>query len=670
MLREMEQSLFDHLGGRMEDKRRADRRASLAQGSTSSPGSPLGEVGIRHGAICTADMLLMVVWFGVVAGVAEVLVLGAIKFGKLASAPAGWAGPQSQLHHGFLWLSPDVVWMAPVTSAALLAVPAFMLMVLERVKVNHVTLRLAAGVLAFICFVSLLMVYRRLYDIAVVLLACGLAVQVAHLVGAHPSGFRRLVRRTVKWLAAGVLAVAVGMNVAEVVRERIRLAELPPVSSRAANVLLLLLDTVRASSLSVYGYSKETTPYLEQLGARGVVFDRAIATSPWTLPSHVSLFTGRLPYEFSAGFLTPYEGEYATLAERLSARGYVTAGFVANLAYCGYESGIHRGFLRYEDYRISPSEFLLSTALGRRIALSRLLRRIVGYHDVLNEKDAVDVTSDFLRWVNRRPQERPFFAFLNYIDAHEPYMPPARYEERFGSPAVRRNDLNTHHIWGATRPDRHLMSPEEVGAELGAYDGTIAHIDEQIGVLLGALREEGILRNTLVVVVSDHGEQFGEHDLHLHGNSLYLPALHVPMMFVFEERVPEGSRIPVPVSIRDVPATVMSLLGLTQGEAFAGASLERYWSDTVSGVVPLTPPVLSELTDIRGAPSSKSILVGRYHYIWGENGFEALFDVESDPDELDNLVHPDNLTLVMQMRRTLAPYIRNDRALWERLPAR
>ncbi len=625
--------------------------------------------GVPPEAIRAADILFMVLWFGVLVGVAEVLVLGVIKFGSLASAPAGWVSSYFKLRHGYLWLSPHVVWMAPVTSVAILTVPALLLVALNRFKVTAISVRVAAGALAFICFVSVLMVYQRLYDIAIILLAGGLAVQVARLVGAHLSGFRRLVRRTGKWLAAGVVVVAVGMNAAEVLRERIRLAGLPAAPSGAANVLLLILDTVRAFNLSVHEYSRQTTPNLEQLGARGVVFDRAMATSPWTLPSQVSLFTGRLPYEFSANFLTPYEGEYTTLAERLSAHGYMTAGFVANLAYLGYESGVDRGFLHYEDYRITPSEFLLSTALGRRLAFSRVLRRLIAYYDVLNEKDAADVTSDFVRWVKRRPRERPFFAFLNYMDTHEPYLPPPRYEERFGSPNLRRNYLNTYYPRWATRADRDQLSPEEVRAELGAYDGAIAYIDDQIGILLDDLREQGILHNTLVIVASDHGEQFGEHDLHLHGNSLYMPVLHVPMMLVFEDRVPVGKRISTPASIRDVPATVMSLLGFTRDETFPGASLERYWSDTGASDEPLTTPIFSELTDIRGAPTTKSILVGRYHYIWGENRFEVLFDTESDPDELDNLMHPDNLTLVTQMRRALAPHIRNDRALWSRLPA-
>ena len=112
----------------------------------------------------------------------------------------------------------------------------------------------------------------------------------------------------------------------------------------APNVVLITMDTVRAQSLSVYGYERETTPRLAELAARGVKFERVFTTAPWTLPTHASLFTGRFPHELSVSWLEPLDSEWPTLADALHGEGYETAAFVANLNYCGYESGLDRGF--------------------------------------------------------------------------------------------------------------------------------------------------------------------------------------------------------------------------------------------------------------------------------------------------------------------------------------
>ena len=116
------------------------------------------------------------------------------------------------------------------------------------------------------------------------------------------------------------------------------------------NVLLITLDTVRADHLSLYGYGRPTSPVLERLARLGIRFDEARAPAPWTLPSHASMFTGRWHHELSVDWMTPLDKKYPTLAEYLGSRGYATAGFVANLFACSYDSGLSRGFTHYEDY--------------------------------------------------------------------------------------------------------------------------------------------------------------------------------------------------------------------------------------------------------------------------------------------------------------------------------
>jgi len=124
------------------------------------------------------------------------------------------------------------------------------------------------------------------------------------------------------------------------------------------NVLLIVLDTVRAKSLGLYGYGRPTTPRLERLARYGTVFKSAFSTAPWTLASHATMFTGRYPHELSTGFLSPLDTTYLTLAELFTSEGYQTAGFAANTFYASQEFGLSRGFTHYEDYRVSGRQVL------------------------------------------------------------------------------------------------------------------------------------------------------------------------------------------------------------------------------------------------------------------------------------------------------------------------
>ena len=138
----------------------------------------------------------------------------------------------------------------------------------------------------------------------------------------------------------------------------------PLPSGDPPNVLLIVLDTVRADRLSLYGYRRPTSPTLERLAKRGIRFDEARATAPWTLPSHASMFTGRWPHELDVNWHTPLGTKFPTLAEYLGSRGYATAGFVANVHYCSYEFGLDRGFTHYEDYVLEPMTPLRMCYLG------------------------------------------------------------------------------------------------------------------------------------------------------------------------------------------------------------------------------------------------------------------------------------------------------------------
>jgi arylsulfatase A-like enzyme len=390
---------------------------------------------------------------------------------------------------------------------------------------------------------------------------------------------------------------------------------LPQAAPGARNVLLIIWDTVRGESLSIYGYGRPTTPHLERIGREGAVFERAISPAPWTLSSHASLFTGRLTQELSTTWHTPLDKTYPTIAEVLAQQGFRTGGFVANLIAATRESGLDRGFPHYEDYQFRPSQIILSTTVGQRLHRLRPFNR--GRLRNYAFKSADQVTDGFLRWVDD-DRTRPFFGFLNYFDAHDPYYPPPAWRERF--PAE-----------GNDRGQRRKA----------AYEAAIGYLDHELERLRQELDKRGLLETTLLIVTSDHGELFGEHGLYQHGNSLYLPLLQVPLVMRLPGSVPAGLRIVVPVGLADLPATILSLSGARSDFRFPGQSLEAAWH----GAEPFADTIIAGVPKGIGTPPEEpvtlgdmnSVIAGRYQYILNGDGSQQFFDVVADPDELTNL---------------------------------
>ncbi len=581
--------------------------------------------------------LLLAVWFGMLTGLGEASLLIIKKF----------VLPQLGLPASSIFFGPHVAWMAPVADVLLFALPGLILFLAARSWPTRISLRVVVLILSFLSFLSWFLMSARLHRFAALLLAGGFAVQTAYLVTKHTHAFLGFVRHSMKWAVALIVTLMVSMFGWEEVVERRALAAIPPAAGDAPNVLLIVMDTVRARNLSLYGYARSTTPQLERLAKGGIVFEHAVSTAPWTLPSHASMFTGRWAHELAVDWKVPLDGTYPTLAEILSARGYVTAGFIANLPYCSYEHGLSRGFAHYEDFPISLGQMALSSSLGRTISNSNQLRHIVGNYELLNRKTAASLNGDFLRWLSGQSR-RPFFAFLNYYDAHEPYLPPEPFDTKFGSRRPRgefRFETNA-----AERADKWKLSPEEVQVEIDAYDGAIAYLDHHLGLLFDELRSRGVLEDTLVIVTSDHGEEFGGHGYFSHGNTLYLPSLRVPLLISFPSHIPAGERVEESVSLRDLPATIIDLLNLDAEPLFPGDSMARYWdgTDDLDGLE--AAPLLSEVNFASGVPEwypvskgdMKSLIIDQYHYIKHGDGREELYDIERDPREKQDLISSRN----------------------------
>ena len=347
------------------------------------------------------------------------------------------------------------------------------------------------------------------------------------------------------------------------------------------------------------------------------------------------MFTGRLPYEMSGGFNTPLDGTFPTLAEVLREEGYLTAGFVANRHFGPPAFGLGRGFTHYEggDHTSAFTSFN-ETSFGQRLLSLAGLKKQLRASANFGRKTADRINRDFLAWLSNRTGDRPFFAFLNYLDAHGPYSPPDEFATRFA--ARRPNGVVDQ------KPLDHWKQEEIAELNL-AYESSIAYLDHHLGLLFAELERRKLLGKMMVIVTSDHGEQFGEHGLMEHSNSLYLPLLHVPLVVVHPERLPAGQRHRVRQSLADLPATVLELTQSARAKMFPGrswfapAAVEGNERAIISEAhqVPANYP---DWYPARKGPMA-SIIAGGFHYIVNHTtGFEELYSLTEDPAELNNVI--------------------------------
>jgi len=582
-----------------------------------------------------SDVFVIAAWFGVMAGFVEASVLLFIQ-----SVPGLITWPQRQLSVSgdFLWIAPLVDVLLFITAAVPLAVGLAVISAapwLRALRGQGLAVLPLAATAAYVAF----RVPDRLYWWAVVALSLGLAVRCwlwwrTNLV-AHLAWFKRS-------LVLSVAAVAVVATLARGgswLLETRSLQALPPAPSGVPDVLMIVLDTVRADHLSVYGYERPTTPGLSQLAAQGVLFERAISPSSWTLPSHASLFTGLHVHEHGADSARPFlDTNRPTLAEVLGEQGFATGGFSANTRWVTRNSGIGRGFGRFEDHFRSSSNAISRTVLGREVVAR--LRSFIDIRGAYGGKTAPDVTNAFLEWLDG-VSSRPVFAFLNYFDAHGPYISPSPYQVRFMTNAQR---IGERGFAFAPPMVESETEPGEESLYAAAYDGAINYLDSEIDRLLQELEARGRLDRTLVVITADHGEAFAEHGFYAHGHSLYMDQVHVPLIFRLPSVVPAGIRIAAPVSTAEVPATILSLLGLAGQSGIPGSSLRRFWEESAPPVEE-EKPLLSEVGARAGVRPEwpilygwvRSLVSGDRHFIQYEDGRAELYDLSTDPKELTDV---------------------------------
>ena len=439
-------------------------------------------------------------------------------------------------------------------------------------------------------------------------------------------------------------------------------AAAPP--SGAPNIVFITLDTVRADHLSAYGYARPTTPNLDRFARTGVLFENAIAPTSWTLASHASMFTGLLPQQHGADYAVPLSSSPWPLAEILRSQGYETVGFAANRGYLQKGWGIARGFSNYEDVSDSLRHNLERTALGTDV-IQPLYQRFARF-DYFDRQNAGQLNKRIYGWFQNH-RRGPFFLFINYCDTHDPYVTSAPYDHRFGKVSMDSMRRFFGTLGGENESTLLSTRPGEILAT--AYDNSLAYLDDQVGNLLTVLRQSPGWQNTIIIITSDHGEEFGGHGSYFHGRNLYREVLHVPLI-IAGPGVPQDVRISHLVGTRQLFSTVLDLAG--RGKTpFSRSSLARFWNPGFTPA-PFDDDVVSELVpmgDLSGQRAMISLTTPQWHYIEHRDGRQELYQWTADPSEKDNLAAASGEQATLEsLRSRLIGLVSNATGPWRGTP--
>jgi arylsulfatase A-like enzyme len=407
--------------------------------------------------------------------------------------------------------------------------------------------------------------------------------------------------------------------------------------ARRPNVLLVVMSTARTDRMSLYGHDAPTTPHLESLAARAVVYENCITPATWMLPVHASLFTGLYLRDHGADGATAQRSSTVngppalpdrreTLAEILRDAGYLTGG-LSNNDWLDSRFGVQQGF---DSFGAIPRRDPDGTRLDDGAAAS-------------NER--------VLAWLDDRPDpERPFFYYMNYIEPAMPYDPPEPWDERFLPPGAEEASVAELRGWRYPRELAFMLelpggevTPRQFEILRGLYDGELAYLDARIGELLAGLDARDLLEGTVLIVTSDQGEHFGEHGLMHHKMSVYEPLIHVPLLIRHPEVAP--ARVKSLVQTHDLFPTILALAGIEHRGPHGVRVLP--WSDEQGGgrdfvfaeAADPTPLVVRAAARLPGADFSRfarslrTVRGERYKYIWASDGTRELYDLLEDPTE-------------------------------------
>ncbi|MFT5289284.1 MAG: arylsulfatase A-like enzyme [Planctomycetota bacterium] len=439
-------------------------------------------------------------------------------------------------------------------------------------------------------------------------------------------------------------------------RPRQNFAAQRPASEEAKSrpdVILIVLDTLRADHLSVYGYERETTPELARLmqeRENAVAFPSAYSNGTWTVPSHGSLFTGLMPNKHGAHFdldgsLRVQFGlhkDTPRLAGQLQSQGYATLGVFAN-HWLKIVGGLSEGFdTFFQVIRFSPLPFLGEAVRNQFLPGAYMEAAKGGPRASMVNRSLLDLVDNWDGVV-----ENPLFLFANYGDVHGPYAPPKPF-------------LGTFHPVRLGERARHVglaLPPEQIEILAARYDEELLYLDHQLGFLFDSLDASGFLDGAWVFITSDHGEAFGKHGFTEHGTSVHQEVVRVPLI-VFP---PKGVDLPVvdaPVSLLDVSATIAAIAGTSLPNS-PGRDLRSLDAGQAMAVIEFYGD--ARKADIHGAIAGvpqRSVLRGKWKLVartQGESEEIELFDISNDPDQEHDLA-PENPDVVAELTGHLEPF--------------
>lgn len=390
---------------------------------------------------------------------------------------------------------------------------------------------------------------------------------------------------------------------------------------RDPNVLILVVDALRPDHMGCYGYPLPTSPTMDALARRGVLFTDANSLASYTRAAVPSIFASVHPG--AHGVLTQGKAvemlsdEYQTLAETLKERGYVTAAWAPN-------PSLNRAFNFDQGFDLYDDEFE------------------IGVRGAQDYETASKIHERTLAWLRSSGggREKPFFAYLHYRDVHAPYVPPPPYDKMFDKPGEGR-PLNEFE-YKSQPPD--VRSPRrfrDLDSFIAQYDGEIRYTDDHLARFLETLSKEGLLDNTVIFLTADHGESFLEHRSWTHGTGLYEELTRVPLLLVLPGEKHKGLRVTVPVQTTDIYPTVLDLLEVEEAPAhLQGRSL----FDAIEGKGDPKRPVFSEALVSRGhRPWNFGELVAvrfdGWKLIYNRSKRSGeLYNLAQDPGETRNLV--------------------------------
>ena len=383
------------------------------------------------------------------------------------------------------------------------------------------------------------------------------------------------------------------------------------------NVILVIIDTLRADHLGFYGYERNTSPCLDSLAAEGTTWMNTRAQASWTLPATASILTGRsvkshgVTMNVSQERIFGMNSQLPTIATILHGEKYTSAAFF-NIFLMSETFGYHRGF---DHFQCNPEGHGL----------------------------AGETVDNAITWLNQSGKDEPFFLALHFFDPHDPYSPPAPFDTLWSGEKLEDS------VWTFT-PDGAIANPQQKDNLIALYDGEIAWTDQQLSRLFSELRDRGIADNTIVIVTADHGEEFLEHGYGGHGKTLFDEILRVPFI-MSGYGIPVGQRIDYPAAQMDILPTILGRINIDSPQDLSDFDGIDLFAEN------LPPSRRIPSSDVNTGPPflTAAVTSDFVKTIWyPEYDTFRSYNLISDPAETTHIV-PDSLQMEMVLNYWVTP---------------